>query len=82
MSSLERWSGPRTATADCLKEQVWFWSVERRCSVYSGKELYRMAEKRRSENMVKTEVTGAEGTSLQQRLKNASMKGKTVLRLW
>lgn len=48
-------------TADYLKEQfIWLWSVERRCSVYSEKELYRMAEKKMSEYIAKIEIIGAE----------------------
>lgn len=67
-------------SAECLKERIWVWSVERRLSVHSEKELYCMAEKRRSVYWVKTDVMGAVEASLQHLSKKAPMKGKTMSR--
>lgn len=53
-------AGLRIETYDCLKKLIWLWRVNRRCSVYAETELYRKAEKRWSEDMVRTEVMGAE----------------------
>lgn len=47
----------------------------------SGKEFYRTAEKRKSEYVVKTEWAGTEETWLQQRLKKAAMKERTLARV-
>lgn len=41
-------------------------------------ELYCMAEKRRSENMVTTELVGGEAPWLQQLLKKMAMKQKSM----
>lgn len=53
---IEGYQGSKITTADCLAEQFTLWGVERRCSVYSEKEFYRIVKKRGSEYIMKTEV--------------------------
>lgn len=78
LPSMEGWYRHRVQTADCTKKHFGLWSVDRRRSVHSGKELYRMAKKRRFECMMKTEVIGAEEILLQQRSKKALMEAMTM----
>lgn len=77
---LEKWWVQGMETADCLKVHTWLWSVERRCFVHSGMKLYRIAEEKRSEFMMKTDAMGAEGPCWQQRSKMAAIKDETMLR--
>lgn len=69
--------------ADCLKKQIRLRSAERRCSVHLVKTLCRIAKKRESEYMMKTEIMEAEETFLQQRLNKAAMDRKPMSKaLW
>lgn len=67
-------------TADCFKERIWSWIVERRYFFDSWKESYCIAGKKWSGFMMRTEGKRAERNRFQQRSKTAQKKRKPMSR--